>query len=89
MHPPQNSALSGAAGQNVLNAAYLVPRADSEEFVEIVDRTKGEEPGIRVELTGPWAAYSFVDAEETDTEEGPAGGAAETESEKTGGEENS
>ena len=43
----------------MLNAAYLVARAESEEFVELVDRTKGEEPGLRVELTGPWAAYSF------------------------------
>ncbi|MFF7235376.1 GvpL/GvpF family gas vesicle protein [Streptomyces collinus] len=59
LHPPQNSALSGTPGQNVLNAAYLVSRADSEEFVELVDRTKGEVPGVRVELTGPWAAYSF------------------------------
>ncbi|MFF3846328.1 GvpL/GvpF family gas vesicle protein [Streptomyces sp. NPDC002328] len=63
LHAPQNSALSRASGQNVLNAAYLVPRSDSEEFVEIVDRTKGQEPGMRVELTGPWAAYSFVDFE--------------------------
>ncbi|MFD7133506.1 GvpL/GvpF family gas vesicle protein [Streptomyces sp. NPDC059894] len=61
LHPPQNPALSRASGKNVLNAAYLVPRAQSEEFVEIVDRTKGEESGMRVELTGPWAAYSFVD----------------------------
>jgi hypothetical protein len=64
LHPPQNSALSGVAGRNVLNAAYLVPRARSEEFVEIVDRTKDESPagvpGLRVELTGPWAAYSFA-----------------------------
>ncbi|MDX3691577.1 GvpL/GvpF family gas vesicle protein [Streptomyces europaeiscabiei] len=59
LHAPQNSALSGVPGRNVLNAAYLVPRAHSEEFVELVDRTKGEEPGLRVELTGPWAAYSF------------------------------
>ncbi|MFE7931588.1 GvpL/GvpF family gas vesicle protein [Streptomyces sp. NPDC057456] len=62
LHPPQNSALSKASGQNVLNAAYLVPRAESEEFVEMVDRTKGEESGMRVELTGPWAAYSFVES---------------------------
>jgi len=60
LHPPQNPALSKAAGRNVLNAAYLVPRTRSEEFVEMVDRTKGEVPGIRVELTGPWAAYSFA-----------------------------
>ncbi|MFH9859455.1 GvpL/GvpF family gas vesicle protein [Streptomyces sp. NPDC017202] len=61
LHAPQNSALSRSSGQNVLNAAYLVPRTESEEFVERVDRTKDEEPGMRVELTGPWAAYSFVD----------------------------
>jgi hypothetical protein len=60
LHAPQNAKLSGAAGRNVLNAAYLVPRGESEEFVELVDRTKGEAPGIRVELTGPWAAYSFA-----------------------------
>ncbi|MBX9392806.1 GvpL/GvpF family gas vesicle protein [Streptomyces sp. TRM72054] len=60
LHAPQSAQLSGASGRNVLNAAYLVPRARSEEFVEIVDRTKGEMPGIRVELTGPWAAYSFA-----------------------------
>jgi hypothetical protein len=60
LHPPQSATLSGAAGRNVLNAAYLVPRAVSEEFVELVDRTKGEVSGMRVELTGPWAAYSFA-----------------------------
>lgn len=70
LHAPQNSALSGAAGQNVLNAAYLVPRADSEEFVELVDREKDDAPGIRVELTGPWAAYSFT-GEFAQAEEGP------------------
>ncbi|MFG3002717.1 GvpL/GvpF family gas vesicle protein [Streptomyces calvus] len=68
IHAPQNPALSGASGRNVLNAAYLVPRTQSEEFVERVDRTKDGEPGIRVELTGPWAAYSFA-GEETSGEE--------------------
>jgi gas vesicle protein GvpL/GvpF len=70
LHAPQSAALSGASGQNVLNAAYLVPRADSEEFVELVDREKDDAPGIRVELTGPWAAYSFTGefAEETEVE---------------------
>lgn len=51
LHPPH---------KNVLNAAYLVPRAVSEEFVELIDRMKGEVPGMRVELAGPWAAYSFA-----------------------------
>ncbi|WP_128382063.1 GvpL/GvpF family gas vesicle protein [Streptomyces cavernae] len=59
VHAPQNAALSGVSGANVLNAAYLVPRSESEAFVELVDRTKDDAPGIRVELTGPWAAYSF------------------------------
>ncbi|CAM5734329.1 GvpL/GvpF family gas vesicle protein OS=Streptomyces tendae OX=1932 GN=GUR47_01340 PE=3 SV=1 [Streptomyces tendae] len=56
LHAPQNPRLSGAAGRNVLNAAYLVGRDASEEFVEMVDRTKDDVPGMRVELTGPWAA---------------------------------
>ncbi|MFJ2256803.1 GvpL/GvpF family gas vesicle protein [Streptomyces sp. NPDC087844] len=59
IHAPQNSALSRAPGRNILNAAYLVPRTTSEAFVELVDRTKDDAPGLRVELTGPWAAYSF------------------------------
>lgn len=61
LHAPQNATLSGAPGLNVLNAAYLVPRTDSEEFVELVDRMKDDTPGMRVELTGPWAAYSFTE----------------------------
>ncbi|NUT29998.1 MAG: GvpL/GvpF family gas vesicle protein [Streptomyces sp.] len=71
LHAPQSATLSGASGQNVLNAAYLVPRADSEEFVELVDREKDGAPGIRVELTGPWAAYSFSGEFAEEPEEGP------------------
>lgn len=44
---------------NVLNAAYLVAREQAEGFVALVDRATGEE-GVRVELTGPWAPYSFA-----------------------------
>ncbi|MER5396892.1 GvpL/GvpF family gas vesicle protein [Streptomyces sp. NPDC002599] len=47
-------------GSRILDAAYLVPRADSGEFLERVNGSVGEEPGMRVELTGPWAAYSFT-----------------------------
>ncbi|MFA3872722.1 GvpL/GvpF family gas vesicle protein [Streptomyces sp. MMCC 100] len=75
LHAPQNPRLSGAAGRNVLNAAYLVGRDASEEFVEMVDRTKDDAPGIRVELTGPWAAYSFA---------GDETGGGETAGEKAG-----
>ncbi|WP_329302491.1 GvpL/GvpF family gas vesicle protein [Streptomyces sp. NBC_00659] len=47
-------------GSQILDAAYLVPRADSGEFLERVNGSAGGEPGMRVELTGPWAAYSFT-----------------------------
>ncbi|WP_392960935.1 GvpL/GvpF family gas vesicle protein [Streptomyces sp. LN245] len=47
-------------GSQILDAAYLVPRADSGEFLERVNGSAGDEPGVRVELTGPWAAYSFT-----------------------------
>lgn len=69
LHAPQNSALSKETGRNVLNAAYLVSRSNSEAFVELVEGVKGQEPGMRVELTGPWAAYSFagLEAEGNDT----------------------
>ncbi|MFF8828291.1 GvpL/GvpF family gas vesicle protein [Streptomyces sp. NPDC015131] len=58
VHRPQDTRLSGAAGVNVLNAAYLVDRDHSERFVELVEAVA--EPGVRVELTGPWAPYSFA-----------------------------
>ncbi|MET9085968.1 GvpL/GvpF family gas vesicle protein [Streptomyces sp. NPDC004237] len=66
LHRPHDAPYSGPPGRNLLDAAYLVPRADSEEFVELVDRAKGEKQGIRVELTGPWAAYSFTEPGEPD-----------------------
>ncbi|WP_217547848.1 GvpL/GvpF family gas vesicle protein [Streptomyces sp. GbtcB6] len=66
----EDSRLFGTSAQRLLDAAYLVPRADSEEFVELVDRAKDTAPEIRVELTGPWAAYSFT--EPTAESTGPA-----------------
>ncbi|KUF14486.1 GvpL/GvpF family gas vesicle protein [Streptomyces silvensis] len=62
LHPPQSGPLTDAgSGRNVLNSAYLVPRARSEEFLELVGRAEGTLPGLQVEVTGPWAAYSFTD----------------------------
>ncbi|MFE9392552.1 GvpL/GvpF family gas vesicle protein [Streptomyces sp. NPDC006784] len=59
-YPAQNPQLSGVPGQNLLNAAYLLPRERSEEFVESVERLGGHDSTVRVELTGPWAPYSFA-----------------------------
>ncbi|WP_031074038.1 GvpL/GvpF family gas vesicle protein [Streptomyces sp. NRRL S-118] len=64
VHPPQDARLSGATGVNVLNAAYLVDRERSEGFVELVGSLSGEQEGVRVELTGPWAPYSFAGSTE-------------------------
>ncbi|MFF0740029.1 GvpL/GvpF family gas vesicle protein [Streptomyces sp. NPDC004111] len=64
LHRLQDNRLSGRSGQNILNAAYLVPRAQSEAFVEQVRALTPEGPdgeGVQVELTGPWAPYSFAD----------------------------
>ncbi|MEV5280324.1 GvpL/GvpF family gas vesicle protein [Streptomyces sp. NPDC052811] len=69
LHRPQSARLSGEPGENVLNAAYLVPREQSEEFVSAVRDGIPRGEGVRVELTGPWAPYSFA---------GPGGGPEET-----------
>jgi hypothetical protein len=60
-HRPQPAQLSGAAGHNILNAAYLVPGGRVTEFGELVRRLAADEPTLRVEVTGPWAPYSFAE----------------------------
>ncbi|MFI1469325.1 GvpL/GvpF family gas vesicle protein [Streptomyces wuyuanensis] len=60
VHRPQDPRLPGAVRGNVLNAAYLVPREKGEAFAEEVRRLTPPGTGIRVELTGPWAPYSFA-----------------------------
>ncbi|GHG51047.1 GvpL/GvpF family gas vesicle protein [Streptomyces griseocarneus] len=62
LHPPQNPRLSGQAGRNVLNAAYLVRREDGPRFTSAVAQLAERAPrdGMRVDLTGPWAPYSFA-----------------------------
>ncbi|MFG2755100.1 GvpL/GvpF family gas vesicle protein [Streptomyces wuyuanensis] len=60
VHRPQDPRLPGAARGNVLNAAYLVRREDGEAFADEVRRLTPPGGGIRVELTGPWAPYSFA-----------------------------
>ncbi|GAA0475023.1 GvpL/GvpF family gas vesicle protein [Streptomyces sp. NPDC046215] len=60
LHPPQDSRLSGRPGSNVLNAAYLVRHEHGPEFTSAVAAFADGADGLRVELTGPWAPYSFV-----------------------------
>ncbi|MEV4375537.1 GvpL/GvpF family gas vesicle protein [Streptosporangium sp. NPDC049644] len=57
-HRPQDPELSGREDPMVLNGAYLVDEDRAEEFVAVVDGLRGQ--GIDLELTGPWAPYSFT-----------------------------
>ncbi|MFI1969464.1 GvpL/GvpF family gas vesicle protein [Streptomyces cinnamoneus] len=60
-HRPQQGRLADAAGENVANDAYLVPHGLAEEFRRRVHSAVEDAPGIRVDITGPWAPYSFAD----------------------------
>ncbi|WP_190812918.1 GvpL/GvpF family gas vesicle protein [Saccharopolyspora pogona] len=65
VHPPQNRDLAGYQGLMVLNGAYLVDGARTEEFIAAVESIAAES-ALRIELTGPWAPYSFAMVEGTD-----------------------
>ncbi|GGT15754.1 GvpL/GvpF family gas vesicle protein [Streptomyces purpureus] len=59
-HPLQQGPLvAPGLGANVVNDAYLVPDESAEAFAAEVAAVTAEE-GIRVEVTGPWAPYSFA-----------------------------
>lgn len=59
-HRPQQGELAAGPGENIANCAYLVHRSRSEEFrAAVADAAQGA-PGVRVEVTGPWAPYSFA-----------------------------
>ncbi|MGC0334180.1 hypothetical protein RKD23_007170 [Streptomyces sp. SAI-170] len=63
-HRPQQGVLASEPGENIANDAYLVPRALAEEFRERMLRAADGLPGVRVEVTGPWAPYSFTGPQE-------------------------
>ncbi|MEV7010290.1 GvpL/GvpF family gas vesicle protein [Streptosporangium sp. NPDC051022] len=57
-HRPQDPELSGRAEWMVLNGAYLVDDDRAGEFTAALDAFRGQ--GLDLELTGPWAPYSFT-----------------------------
>ena len=61
-YAPQDLRVVGHPVDQVLNAAYLVEESASAEFQDMVERWRSSD--IRVELTGPWAPYSFATLEE-------------------------
>lgn len=52
--------LSALPGVNVANVAYLVSEADADRFRALVQEIAAEDPRVRVDVTGPWAPYSFA-----------------------------
>jgi Gas vesicle synthesis protein GvpL/GvpF len=69
LYPPQAPGLSGQAAPMVLNAAYLVAEERAGEFAAAVDGLTGRHRSVRLGLTGPWPAYSFVGGPDAGGEE--------------------
>jgi hypothetical protein len=60
-HTPQRGSLAGPApGTDVGNDAYLVPADRVDAFRTGVLAAAEGIPGLRVEVSGPWAPYSFA-----------------------------
>lgn len=71
VHRPQQGQLASRPGVNVANEAYLVPREHTEQLRRELSALAEDVPGVSVEVTGPWAPYSFATAV---TAEGAGGG---------------
>jgi hypothetical protein len=61
-HRVQQGELAAGAGENVVNDAYLVPREAAADFRTRVLDAAQDLPGVRIDVTGPWAPYSFAAA---------------------------
>ncbi|MEU9057423.1 GvpL/GvpF family gas vesicle protein [Streptomyces sp. NPDC048430] len=59
-HRPQQGDLAQAAGENIVNDAYLVQGTEADAFRAALTGLADDVPGVRVEITGPWAPYSFA-----------------------------
>ena len=62
-YPPQDPRLTGRQEEMVLNAAYLVPADGAAALRDVVEAHA--EGAVRLELTGPWAPYSFATLEDS------------------------
>lgn len=62
-HPRSTGAGDDHRAKLVRNSTYLVDDHRVEEFRAAVRRCAETSPGLRLRLTGPWPAYSFVPEE--------------------------
>ncbi|MGA5701470.1 GvpL/GvpF family gas vesicle protein [Peterkaempfera bronchialis] len=67
-HPPQDPRLAEYQGWMLLNDSYLVPDARAREFAARVHALQQRFEGVRLQLSGPWPAYSFTAVPATETE---------------------
>ncbi|MFE9928507.1 GvpL/GvpF family gas vesicle protein [Streptomyces sp. NPDC005533] len=58
-HAPQRGELTGPE-ENVLNDAYLIPDDQAAPFRSAIADAARHFPDLRIEVTGPWAPYSFA-----------------------------
>lgn len=59
-HRPQQGDLASGPGENISNEAYLVPAERTGQFHQALTGLADDVPGVHVEITGPWAPYSFA-----------------------------
>ena len=57
---PQDARLTGRTETMVLNAAYLVPDSEHDDFLALVEQVRAAEPAALLEVGGPWPPYSFA-----------------------------
>jgi hypothetical protein len=62
-YPEQDRRLSQHSGRMLLNAAYLVETTKEKAFIDSLESSAAT--SVRVQITGPWAPYSFVQLAET------------------------
>jgi hypothetical protein len=62
-YEPQDRRLTGRREEMVLNAAYLVAADDVDALRRVVE--EHSTGAVALELTGPWAPYSFATLEES------------------------
>jgi hypothetical protein len=70
LYPPQPARLAGQRATMVMNAAYLVADERADEFAVAVTGLTARHQDVRLTLTGPWPAYSFVGVSDAVTGDG-------------------
>ena len=62
LYPPQSPDLAGSRARMVLNAAYLIADERAIDFAAAIAALTARHRSVRLVVTGPWPAYSFVGA---------------------------